>query len=446
MRYIRRIVCAVFLSLAANIPFLYYHQIIPEKGGFFCILLLVLGVLLLNIVPAFSHQKIPGKRLRICADGCELLIYFLMSVTMSAVSLMIMIPVAFPEDKMVWFMDLICVVVVEAAVFFSGMVRVYLTSSQIGVKWRTIGILCGWIPIVHLVVLVKIIRMAMEEWEFESGKIMQAQERRDEKLCQTRYPILLVHGVFFRDYKYFNYWGRIPKELKAHGAMIFYGDHQSAASVADSGRELADRVREIVAQTGCQKVNIIAHSKGGLDSRYAISRLGIGGSVASLTTVNTPHRGCIFAEYLLEKIPQRMKDKVAEGYNAALRKLGDNNPDFLAAVTDLTAYACKTFNQNVPDIPGVYYQSVGSKLNMASGGRFPLNFSHQLVRYFDGPNDGLVAESSFMWGEDYTFLTTRGKRGISHGDVIDLNRENIRDFDVREFYVELVNGLKERGY
>lgn len=137
---------------------------------------------------------------------------------------------------------------------------------------------------------------------------------------------------------------------------------------------------------------------------------------------------------------------MAEGYNAALRKLGDNNPDFLAAVTDLTAYACKTFNQNVPDIPGVYYQSVGSKLNMASGGRFPLNFSHQLVRYFDGPNDGLVAESSFMWGEDYTFLTTRGKRGISHGDVIDLNRENIRDFDVREFYVELVNGLKERGY
>ena len=26
-------------------------------------------------------------------------------------------------------------------------------------------------------------------------------------------------------------------------------------------------------------------------------------------------------------------------------------------------------------------------------------------------------------------------RGISHGDMIDLNRENIRDFDVREFYV-----------
>ena len=29
--------------------------------------------------------------------------------------------------------------------------------------------------------------------------------------------------------------------------------------------------------------------------------------------------------------------------------------------------------------------------------------------------------------------------------MIDLNRENIRDFDVREFYVELVNGIKKRG-
>lgn len=446
MKYIRRAGCAFFLCAAANIPFLYHYQVIPEKGGILFILLFVLGVIFLNIVPAFSNRRLPVRRLRICADGCELLLYFLLSVTMSAAGLVIMLPVSFPMDKWIWFADLACVMLVEASVFWCGILRVYLTSSQIGVKWRTIGLLCGWIPVVHLVVLVKIIRMAMEEWEFESEKMIQAQERKDERLCQTRYPILMVHGVFFRDFKYFNYWGRIPKELEAHGAKIFYGNHQSAASVADSGGELACRIKEVVAETGCQKVNIIAHSKGGLDSRYAISRLGMAEYVASLTTINTPHRGCIFADYLLDKIPQAAKDKVAEGYNAALRKLGDENPDFIAAVTDLTASACKRFNQNVPDMQGIYYQSVGSKLNVASGGRFPLNFSHQLVKYFDGANDGLVAEGSFPWGEDYTFLTTSGKRGISHGDMIDLNRENIRDFDVREFYVGLVNGLKERGY
>ena len=59
---------------------------------------------------------------------------------------------------------------------------------------------------------------------------------------------------------------------------------------------------------------------------------------------------------------------------------------------------------------------------------------------------GLVAENSFPWGCDYTFLTTNTKRGISHGDMIDLNRENIAEFDVREFYVQLVNMLKVHGY
>ena len=68
-----------------------------------------------------------------------------------------------------------------------------------------------------------------------------------------------------------------------------------------------------------------------------------------------------------------------------------------------------------------------------------------LVKHFDGKNDGLVGEKSFPWGEKFTFIETTTKRGVSHGDVIDLNRENIPGFDVREFFVELVSDLKNRG-
>ena len=78
-------------------------------------------------------------------------------------------------------------------------------------------------------------------------------------------------------------------------------------------------------------------------------------------------------------------------------------------------------------------------------GQFPLNLSYRYVKNFDGENDGLVGESSFAWGEKYTLLRTDGTRGISHGDVIDLNRENIRGFDVRAFYTELVSELRHRG-
>ena len=69
-----------------------------------------------------------------------------------------------------------------------------------------------------------------------------------------------------------------------------------------------------------------------------------------------------------------------------------------------------------------------------------------IVKHFDGLNDGLVAVDSARWGERFTLLEPKGKRGISHGDVVDLNRENIPGFDVREFYVSLAADLKRRGF
>ncbi len=441
MTAVRRTICGGIVFVTANYPFF----IQSVKGGLWIWRFCILFFIGLNFVPSKANRKLPKRRYRVCADGCELLIYFLLSVSASTLWLLLRFPDLFSGNLGRWLSDLICVIVVEGIVFWGGIVRIYTTSAQIGIKWRIIGIICGWIPVANLLVLMKLIRISLEESRFESEKIIKAQEISEEKRCQTNYPLLMVHGVFFRDYKYFNYWGRIPRELEAHGAVVYYGNHQSAASVKTSAKELTARIREIVEETGCGKVNIIAHSKGGLDCRYAISKLGAAPFTASLTTINTPHRGCVFADYLLHKIPQAVKDTVADTYNGTLKKAGDENPDFLAAVTDLTASACENRNASVKDVPGIYYQSVGSKLNTASGGRFPLNFSHHLVRYFDGPNDGLVAESSFPWGEDYTFLTTEGKRGISHGDMIDLNRENFKGFDVREFYVDLVSGLKRKG-
>ena len=178
-----------------------------------------------------------------------------------------------------------------------------------------------------------------------------------------------------------------------------------------------------------------------------IAKTSAGKHVASLTTINTPHRGCEFADYLLKEIPKEGQQKIANTYNAMAEKLGDHDPDFLAAVYDLTSENCGKRNEEVHDEPGVYYQSVGSVLPKASTGQFPLNFTYRLVKYFDGENDGLVGDRSFKWGSSFQMLRNNNpKRGISHGDVIDLNRENIKGFDVREFYVQLVSGLREMGF
>ena len=54
--------------------------------------------------------------------------------------------------------------------------------------------------------------------------------------------------------------------------------------------------------------------------------------------------------------------------------------------------------------------------------------------------------TGFLYGQkNIPFLKQKGPEKF-HGDMIDLNRENIKDFDVRGFYVALVNKLKEKGY
>ncbi len=389
--------------------------------------------------------KTSSLRLRVCHHGGVLLSVFALSLIPSIIYHTVLAFQTIPDDYLTFLFSALYCIAGSFLLFWNGILCVYCTSLQMGIKWRVIGALCGMIPILNLIVLSKIISLVMEELEFEIEKEHITEIERAAEMCKTKYPILLVHGVFFRDTRIFNYWGRIPRALEARGAKIYYGSHQSALSIKDSATELAARIQAIVKRTGCEKVNIIAHSKGGLDCRYAIAECGIAPFVASLTTINTPHRGCIFAENLLNAAPPKLKENVAKIYNAALKKLGDEDPDFMAAVTDLTAEVCEKLDAQLLLPEGIYSQSVGSVMSRARSGKFPLNLSYRYVKSFDGENDGLVGEMSFKWGEKYTLLRTEGRRGISHGDMIDLNRENIKDFDVRKFYAELVSDLKNRG-
>ena len=407
------------------------------------LLWLIPGYLAANLLPGWWGNVLPSRRLRVCRHGAVLLCLFLAAAVLSVgwhgYLAFRLLPEAWQD---LLFSVLLCTALL-AVTFWQGILCVYATSGQMRLKYRVIGLLCGMIPIAQLVALGVILRVVFTELRTEGEKEVVNRRRQAEQICATRYPVLLVHGVFFRDSRYFNYWGRIPEQLTRNGARVYYGEQSSAASVAESGAYLARRIRQIVTETGCEKVHIIAHSKGGLDCRWAIANEGVASCVASLTTVNTPHRGCLFADYLLEKIPEGVKNRVAAAYNGALAGFGEK-ADFLAAVSDLTATACRELDA-LPTPEGVLCRSIGSTVKRAAAGQFPLNFSYHLVNHFDGPNDGLVAETSFAWGEEYTRLEASGKRGFSHGDMIDLNRENIPGIDVREFYVSLVAELKAMG-
>ena len=173
-----------------------------------------------------------------------------------------------------YLMNLAVSIVLTGLLLLNGLLRIVFTSVQIGVKWRVLLLFFWWVPVVNLFVNYKICGIVRREYRLETDKREQNLVRRENGICDTNYPLLLVHGVFFRDMRLLNYWGRIPAELIRNGAVIFYGEQQSAASVADSAEELRKRILHITEDLGYGKVNVIAHSKGGLDMRYAVSRLG----------------------------------------------------------------------------------------------------------------------------------------------------------------------------
>lgn len=328
---------------------------------------------------------------------------------------------------------------------FVGIVRLVISSRQVKII-KYIALLFTWyIPVINLIVLRLISRDAKKEFRFEQAKQELDDMRKENEICKTKYPILMVHGIFFRDWQKFNYWGRVPRELVRNGAEVYYGNQQSANLISVSAGELRDRIIEVINETGAEKLNIIAHSKGGLDSRYAISKLGMDKYVASLVTVNTPHYGCNFVDDILSKVSDGLLQFVAKRYNKLFTVLGDTAPDFEKGIRELTHSNCAKLDNELPDKPGIYYMSVMSVMKNVFSAGFPLNVGYMLNRKDGTGNDGLVVKESALRGANTLLIEKNGNRGLSHGDMIDLFRENIDGFDVREFYVGIVKNLKERG-
>lgn len=267
--------------------------------------------------------------------------------------------------------------------------------------------------------------------------------------CQTQYPILLIHGAGFRDLKWPVYWGRIPAALEERGAMLFYGQQDCWASVETNARAILRRIESILSQTGCEKVNIIAHSKGGLEARMAASSLGGGEKIASITTIATPHHGSKTVDRLF-KMPRPLFSAAAFAVNNWIRLVGDKKPDFLEVCKGFTTAHMAEFNRQNPDCPGVFYQSFACVMGHPLSD-INLSTANFVVDLLEGANDGLVSVQSASWGENCRVLRSNAFRGISHLDAIDLRRlplskrKGTQVSDICRVYVEIAEDLKRRG-
>ena len=270
-----------------------------------------------------------------------------------------------------------------------------------------------------------------------------------ETNLKTNYPILLIHGAGFRDLKWPLYWGRIPKILTQNGAELFYGEQDCWASVEDNAKALKARIGMILEETGTEKVNLIAHSKGGLEARMVASSLGFGEHIASITTIGTPHRGSKTIDRII-KMPSSIFNVASFAVNNWIGLFGDTKPDFYTVCKSFTTEYAARFNEMNPDVPGILYQSYAGIMRSPFSD-VNLWIANLVVDMIEGKNDGLVTARSAQWGEKFTLLRGNGRRGVSHYDEIDFRRRPISKKngdgvkDICDVYLAIIEDLIVRG-
>ena len=274
--------------------------------------------------------------------------------------------------------------------------------------------------------------------------------QEDAAMTELKYPLLMVHGMGFRDNKLLCYWGRIPKTLEKNGARVFFGGQDSNGSIESNALQLKSAIEKVLRETGAEKVNIIAHSKGGLEARYLISTMGMADKIASLTTISTPHNGSVTVDRLMDMVPQALVKGGCRAVDLWFKLLGDKKPDTYSAINSFKTSSADIFNIKNPDSGEVFYQSCAFAMKKPTSDIF-MSWTWLAVNFFEGENDGLLAPRATEWTNFRGVFYGSGGRGISHCDEVDMRRMKFsrkKDgdiSDITEFYTDLLNSLKSRG-
>lgn len=257
----------------------------------------------------------------------------------------------------------------------------------------------------------------------------------------TKYPIILAHGIVAKQLRIMNAFGRIGKELEAAGYDVYIADTDGIGRIETNAEQLRDFILGVMESTGAEKVNIIAHSKGGLDSKYMITKLGMEDRVASLTTLCTPHRGSIIASWIW-KLPGFMKKTIAFFINSFYKIfMRDKHPDALGACDQLRKV--DESEETLAFSHKVYCQSYSTSLKR---GRdcFIMGIPMKIYKHFEkAENDGLVSSDSAK------FAHYRGDCldiSISHVQIIDIFSRHSQKKKIYEFYKGLCAELAEMGF
>jgi triacylglycerol lipase len=241
----------------------------------------------------------------------------------------------------------------------------------------------------------------------------------DCNYAKTKYPIVLAHGMagFDELFGVYEYFYGIPGYMRDKNATVFTTEVSQFNSTEARGEQLIDQLETITAITGKPKVNLIGHSHGGLDVRYAAAvRPDL---VASVTSVGSPHKGADLADFLRDNVSggsftEGVLSFFADSLGTVIALLsGTSNPQqSLAALDSLSASGSAAFNAQYPQ--GIPTTSCGEGAASVGGIRYyswsgtgvltnALDVSDVAMGltslFYTESNDGLVGRCSSHLGD-----------------------------------------------
>ena len=295
-----------------------------------------------------------------------------------------------------------------------------------------------------------------------AGLLPARQAQAADTYTQTRYPIVLVHGMLgFDAIGPVRYFYGIPEALRSGGAVVYTPSVSALASSEERGEQLLAILRQYKAAYGHTKFNLIGHSHGGPTIRYVAAVAP--DLVASVTTVGAPHQGSAVADDI-----QRIGNQTGTtpwiaslvGSLGTLISWFSGSPQLpqkpLDTLGSLNTAGAKDFNARFPQ--GAPSGSCGQGAALVNGVRYysvgGTSVVTNILDPFDGvlgiasisfkgeANDGLVSRCSSHWGQ-----VIRDDYPWNHGDEINqaFGLRGLFAPDPVQFYRTQANRLKQQG-
>lgn len=207
--------------------------------------------------------------------------------------------------------------------------------------------------------------------------------------------VIFVHGLAASP-KVYEYNKKVKKIFKENKQNFTVANIPPMIDLAKHDLVLAEEIKRI---SNGKSFHLVAHSMGGILARKVLKDFNLHKKCLSLTTISTPHRGSVVANWAMKKMKYQNLSKIEK---IIIKLVVGDSSDAIPTLT--THYMKYYFNPRYPNYKNIKYYSLGFYIphKVEDYTKNPIiKYVHNIQRskYFILRNDGFVSTRSARWGK-----------------------------------------------